>query len=227
MNTVLIVEDNDEIATLLGDYLSHFGWEPDFAHQGEIAIKLAAQQSYDAVILDIMLPGMDGLKTCRKLRQELGFAQPILMLTARDAVPDRIAGLDVGADDYVVKPFDCAEVLARLKALQRRASHWSSRRRLAVANLVLDAETRRAERDGHSLHLAPAEFRMLAALMKAAPRVVSRQALAEAAGSEDHPVDDHSLRTHLYNLRKSMEKHGDRLVFTVRGQGYQLDARER
>lgn len=223
MKTVLIVEDDAEIAGLLGDYLAHFDLEPDFASRGDRALELAEANDYDAIVLDLNLPGMDGLEVCRQLRERVGFAAPILMLTARDAIPDRIEGLGAGADDYVVKPFDCGEVLARLQAMQRRASHWQGAGVLRVGDLEMDVNSRSVRRAGRDIHVSPTEYTILKVLLKASPKLVRKDALIEQVWGEDGEVDAATLRTHIYNLRQAVDAGFEQAILhTLRGVGFQL-----
>lgn len=223
MRTVLIVEDDAEIAGLLGDYLAHFDLEPDFARRGDLALQLVEQNSYDAIVLDLNLPGIDGMEVCKKLREQVGYAAPILMLTARDAIPDRIEGLGVGADDYVVKPFDCGEVLARLQALARRADHWQGAGLLRVGDLEMDVNSRQVRRAGANVQLSPTEYEILKVLIKASPKLVRRDALVELVWGEGEEVDGATMRTHMYNLRQAIDADFSHpMLQTLRGIGYQL-----
>jgi DNA-binding response OmpR family regulator len=181
---------------------------------------------FDAIILDLMLPGLDGLEICRKYRTEAGGRKPILMLTARDTLEDKVAGLDAGADDYLVKPFELEELDARLRALLRRAGDSVAPQVLRVADLEFDTGTLEVRRSKRSLTLTPIGLKLLEALMKASPRVVSRRDLEREVWGDVVPDSD-ALRSHLYNLRKVIDKPFDRsLLHNVQGMGYRLAARD-
>ena len=222
MSLVLLIEDNHDIAAMVGDHLERAGYEVDYAADGITGLHLAVTQEVDVIVLDLMLPGMDGLDVCRKLRGEAAMTTPILMLTARDTLEDKVAGLDAGADDYLVKPFDLAELDARLRALLRRAGGELAAEVLRVADLELDTGTLEASRAGQRLNLTPIGMKLLTALLKAAPRVLSRRELERAVWGDIAPDSD-ALRSHLYNLRKIIDKPFDRpLLHTVPGLGYRL-----
>ena len=172
--SVLLIEDNRDIAEMVGSYLEVRGYELDYAADGVTGLHLAVVNDYDAIVLDLMLPGMDGLSVCRKLREEARRDTPLLMLTARDTQQDKISGLDAGADDYLVKPFDIRELEARLRALVRRRRGSIASDTLRVADLSLDTGTLEVQRGGQRLTLTPIALRMLTVLMRASPRVVSR-----------------------------------------------------
>ncbi len=207
---------------MVGDHLETEGFEVDYAADGLTGLHLAVTERFDAIILDLMLPGMDGLDLCRKLRGDAGKDTPILMLTARDTLEDKVAGLDAGADDYLVKPFEMDELDARLKAMLRRASGEMTSQNLRVADLTLNTGTYEIERAGKRLSLTPICLKLLMTLMKASPRVISRRDL-ERAVWDDFVPDSDALRSHLYNLRKVIDKPFDRpLLHTVQGLGYRL-----
>jgi DNA-binding response OmpR family regulator len=219
---ILLIEDHQDIAEMVGTYLEAKGYQLDFAADGITGLHLAVVNDYDAVILDLMLPGMDGLMLCRKLRSEARRAVPLLMLTARDTQQDKIAGLDAGADDYLVKPFDIRELEARVRALVRRGRGHVANELLRVGDLTLDTGTLEVERAGQRLALTPITLRMLAVLMRAAPRVVSRQELEREVWGDVLPDSD-TLRSHLYTLRKTIDKpFAHPLLHTVHGAGYRL-----
>ncbi len=222
MSLILLVEDNHDIAAMVGDHLEAAGYEVDYAADGLTGLHLAVTESFDAIILDLMLPGMDGMEICRKLRDDAGKDTPILMLTARDTLDDKVAGLDAGADDYLVKPFEMAELDARLNAMLRRATGEMTSQQLRVANLTLNTGTYEVERAGQDLTLTPICLKLLIALMKASPKVISRRDLERAVWDDIVPDSD-ALRSHLYNLRKVIDKPFDRpLLHTVQGLGYRL-----
>lgn len=218
---VLIVEDNQDIAANVGDFLAAHGYSCDFAMDGISALHLALTQDYDAIILDLMLPGMDGMTVCQKLRQEAGKSVPILMLTARDTLPDKLAGFEVGADDYLVKPFALPELLARLQAITRR--HTAAEQQvLRFLGVELDLGTCIAKRAGQVLSLNPACLKLLEKLLRAAPQVVRKRDLEKLLWQHE-PPDSDALRTHLYTLRRHLDKPFDQpLLQTVHGIGYRL-----
>jgi DNA-binding response OmpR family regulator len=222
---ILIVEDNADIVANLYAYLEPRGYILDCAANGYGGFALAAQHEYDALVLDIMLPGLDGLALCRKLRDELRNTTPVLMLTARDTLQDKVAGFDSGADDYLVKPFSLVELDARLKALVRRA-HGPDRQKsvLQVGDLEFDTATYQATRAGVPLALTRTGFKILACLMRASPKVVSRESLEAEVWGADRPDSD-ALRTHIHALRQAMDKpHAFAMLKTVQGIGYRLVA---
>jgi DNA-binding response OmpR family regulator len=177
---------------------------------------------YDAIVLDVMLPGMDGFTLCRRLREEARRDTPVLMLTALDALDDRIAGLEFGADDYVVKPFALRELEARLKALSRRAHGKTAQTVLRVADLEYDPALVRVRRGDRAIELPPIPLRLLDTLMRASPRVVKREELERAVWG-DQPPDSDALRAHMHVLRAGVEGAGEPvLIHTLRGIGYRL-----
>jgi DNA-binding response OmpR family regulator len=220
--SVLLIEDHRDIAEMVGAYLESRGYQLDYAADGVTGLHLAVVNDYDAIVLDLMLPGMDGLTLCRKLRGEARRDTPLLMLTARETAADKVAGLDAGADDYLVKPFDIRELEARLNALLRRARGHLATEVLQVADLTLDTGTLEVQRAGQRLSLTPIALKMLTELMRAAPRVVSRRELERAVWGEVMPDSD-TLRSHLYTLRKVIDRPFARpLLHTVHGAGYRL-----
>jgi DNA-binding response OmpR family regulator len=225
MALVLLIEDNHDIAAMVGDHLERSGHEVDYAADGVTGLHLAVTEEVDIILLDLMLPGIDGLEICRKLRREAARQTPILMLTARDTLQDKVAGLDAGADDYLVKPFELAELDARLRALLRRAGGDVAAEVLRVADLELDTGTLEVRRGGRTLSLTPIGLKLLTALMKTSPRVLSRRDLERAVWGDVAPDSD-ALRSHLYNLRKAIDKPFDKpLLHTVSGMGYRLALR--
>jgi DNA-binding response OmpR family regulator len=219
---VLVIEDNHDLAANLCEYLEERGHLVDAAEDGLTGLHLAVRNSYDTIVLDVILPGMNGITVCRKLREEAGKETPVLMLTARDSVEDRVTGLEAGADDYVVKPFSLREVDARLHALVRRASGKGQARRLEVADLSFDTGTLMIRRGARDIDLPPIPMRILEMLMKHSPRVVSRGDI-EAQIWGDSPPDSDALRAHMHVLRSSIDHPGERpLLQTVRGRGYRL-----
>lgn len=219
---ILLIEDHRDIAEMIGDYLKTRGFLVDYAADGITGLHLAVVEPHDVIVLDLRLPGLDGLALCRKLRAEARCDTPILMLTARDTQEDKITGLDAGADDYLVKPFDIRELEARINALLRRHRGAFSSECLQVGDLTLDTGTLEVARGGRRLTLTPIGLRMLLVLMRAAPRVISRRDLEHEVWG-DEPPDSDALRSHLYTLRKAIDKPFDRpLLHTVLGAGYRL-----
>lgn len=219
---VLIVEDNRNISEMVGEYLESRGFEVDYASDGLDGYRLAAENDYDVVVLDLMLPRMDGIEVCRKLRNEARKACPVLMLTARDTLQDKVTGLDAGADDYLVKPFAIQELEARVRALIRRERRQVSAEVLQVADLAFDPASLRATRGGRELQMSPIGLRLLAILMRESPKVVSRRDIEREIWGDALPDSD-TLRSHLYNLRKAIDRSFDRpLLHTVQSAGYRI-----
>lgn len=222
MPLVLLIEDNHDIAAMVCDHLESQDYEVDYAADGVTGLHLAVTGEFDAIILDLMLPGMDGLDLCRQYREKAGGGTPILMLTARDTLQDKVAGLDAGADDYLVKPFELEELDARLRALIRRAGGGFGGQVMRVGDLEFDTGTLQVKRQGKSITLTPIGMKLLMALMNASPRVLSRRALEREAWGDIAPDSD-ALRSHLYNLRKAIDKPFERpLLHNVPGMGYRL-----
>lgn len=219
---VLLVEDNRGISEMVGEFLERRGYSVDYAADGVTGLHLAVSNSYDVVVLDLMLPGMDGLDVCRKLRQEAKKATPVLMLTARDTLEDKVTGLDAGADDYLVKPFEVKELEARIRALIRRDRRQVSQEVLRVGDLVLDTATLRLTRAGKDLQVSPIGLKLLTILMRESPRVVSRRDIEREVWGDMLPDSD-TMRSHLYNLRKVIDKPFMKpLLHTIHSAGYRL-----
>jgi DNA-binding response OmpR family regulator len=218
---VLIVEDNRDICENIADYLEARGHITDFAHDGIGAMHLALTEPIDVIVLDLMLPSMDGLTFCRKLRLDARRETPVLMLTARDTLPDKLAGFDAGADDYLVKPFALQELHARLLSLHRR-SKTRTAQVLRVGDLTLDKQTLEIRRGQQKLSLNPACLKILERLMEASPAVVLRASLENLLWGDERPDSD-ALRSHLYKLRQAIDRPFDRpLLHTVHRIGYRL-----
>jgi DNA-binding response OmpR family regulator len=218
---VLIIEDNPDIAANLGDYLEDHGHTVDFAGDGVTGLHLAVVNNFDCIVLDLALPGMDGLEVCRKLRTEADKDTPILMLTARDRLEDKLAGFDTGADDYLVKPFELQEVEARLKVLAGRGRR-RSRRELTVGSLVYNLDTLSVRRGDQEIYLNPIGLKLLQCLMEASPNVVSRAELEMEVWGEEMPDSD-SLRVHIHSLRSAIDRpFGSNMIQTRHGIGYRL-----
>lgn len=219
---ILVIEDNPDLAANVCDFLTAKGHIVDAAGDGVTGLHLAVTQSYDAIVLDILLPGMDGLTVCRKFREEAQGTTPVLMLTARDALDDRVAGFECGADDYVLKPFALRELEARLKALARRGNSSLAGQVLRVADLEYDPGEVRLVRGGRRFSLPPIPLKILETLMRASPRVVKREQLERAVWG-DAPPDSDALRAHLYTVRAAVDAPGEvTLVHTLRGIGYRI-----
>jgi two-component system copper resistance phosphate regulon response regulator CusR len=219
---LLLVEDDPDAARVLAKGLREQGYAIDVAGDGDAAIVQASTTDYDAVLLDVMLPHTDGFAACRTIR-ESGSAVPILMLTARDAVESRIEGLDCGADDYLVKPFDFGELLARLRALIRRGSHPILPDRLSAGSLVLDTRARRAWVDAREVSLTAKEYALLEFLVRRAGHVVGRGEIAEHVWDEHYDPLSNVVDVYVQRLRRKIDRPGaDSFIRTRRGEGYQL-----
>ena len=219
---ILLVEDNRNISEMVGEYLEVRGFGVDYASDGLDGFRLATDNSYDAIVLDLMLPRMDGLEVCRKLRAESKKATPVLMLTARDTLDDKVSGLSAGADDYLVKPFALQELEARVRALIRRERRQVSAEILKVGDLTYDTASLRVTRDGQELQLSPIGLRLLAILMRESPKVISRRDIEREIWGDGLPDSD-TLRSHLYNLRKTLDRGFDQpLLHTVQSAGYRI-----
>lgn len=219
---LLLVEDNRNIAEMVIEYLERKGFGVDYAADGQDGFRLALENSYDVIVLDLMLPRMDGVEVCRRLRNEAKRSTPVLMLTARDTLDDKVTGLDAGADDYLVKPFAIQELEARVRALIRRERRQVSAEVLKIADLVLDTASLRVTRAGQELQLSPIGLRLLAILMRESPRVVSRRDIEREIWGDGLPDSD-TLRSHLYNLRKAIDRpFGKQLLHTVQSAGYRI-----
>lgn len=222
MPLILLIEDNHDIAAMVGEHLELSGYDVDYAADGITGLHLAVTEQFDAIILDLMLPGMDGMDICRKLRNEANNTTPILMLTARDTLADKVAGLDAGADDYLVKPFELEELDARLRAMLRRSGGDVAAELLKVGELQVNTGTLEVHRDGQLISLTPIGLKLLVALIKASPKVLNRRALEREVWGEIAPDSD-ALRSHLYNLRKAIDKPFDQpMLHNIPGMGYKL-----
>ena len=224
MYKILIIEDNPDIVANVYAFFEAQGYELDNAHNGISGLALAVANRYDVILLDVMLPGMNGTKLCQTLRTEHHNKTPIIMLTARDTISDKVIGFDSGADDYVVKPFSLVELDARIKALIRRDQNEHFPHLLQVGDLQLDAERHTATRAGQPLRLTPTGFTILQLLMNAAPNVVTKAEIEDKVWGRDIPDSD-ALRTHVHTLRAQVDKpFAEPMIVTLAGIGYQLDA---
>ncbi|SDT88824.1 response regulator transcription factor [Halopseudomonas salegens] len=221
---ILVIEDNKDILANVLDYLELKGFSVDCAQDGVTGLHRAVSAHYDLIVLDIMLPGMDGYQVCKRLREDAGFATPIIMLTARDALDDRLQGLHSGADDYLVKPFALSELVARIYAILRR-SQGSSAQQLSVADLSYDLDTLQVRRAGQLLKLNRTGLKLLELLMRRSPAVLRREVLEEGLWGEELPQSD-SLRSQIHQLRQVIDKpFAAPLIHTVHGVGYCLAER--
>ncbi len=221
---LLIIEDNRSLVANIFEYFEARGHALDAAPDGVTGLHLATSERYDAIVLDWMLPRMDGAELLRRLRSESGSDVPVIMLTARDELPDKIAGFRAGADDYLTKPFALPELEVRLEALVARASGAGRKRVLEVGDLRFDLASLEASRAGRPLHLYPACRKLLQMLMQASPAVVERERL-EAALWGDEPPDADLLRSHMYELRRSVDSGFEqKMIQTVPRVGYRLAA---
>jgi DNA-binding response OmpR family regulator len=219
---ILVIEDHADILANLIDYLSMQGYTVDSARDGLSGLHRAVTESFDLIVLDIMLPGIDGLSLAQRLREDGKLHTPIIMLTARDALDDRLRGFKAGADDYLVKPFALTELGARIEAVLRRSQSGGKSRLLQVGDLCYDLDTLDVQRAGKSLKLNPITLKILAVLMQKSPHVVRRDALEESIWGDDFPDSD-SLRSHIHQLRQIIDKPFEKnLLHTVHGVGYRL-----
>jgi two-component system response regulator MprA len=226
---ILVVDDDPAVLSLMRRGLRYAGYEPVLVEDGERALAVALEDPPDLIILDLMLPGLDGLEVCRRLRSDSP-EPPVLMLTARDRVPDRVAGLDAGADDFLAKPFALDELLARIRALLRRTSTIDSPARegsLTFLDLVVDPLTRGVRRGERHLQLTAREYDLLELFMRRPRQVLSRQAIVEAVWGTSFLGNTNMIEVHIMRLRSKLEAAGEpRLLHTLRGAGYSLREHE-
>ncbi len=225
---ILVVEDDQRLGRLLRRVLTEERHAVDLAHSGERGLDLAQSGGYDLVILDLMLPDLDGVEVCRRMRAD-GIGTPVLMLTARGTVEDRVAGLNAGADDYLVKPFAMAELLARVGALLRRRDRApESPTLLQVADLTLDLLRREVRRDGRLIELTPKEFALLEYLMRNAGTALSRTQIIDHVWRYDLDAVSNVVDIYIHYLRDKIDRGGHHpLIKTVRGVGYKIEEQER
>lgn len=223
--SILVVEDHPTIARQIVEFLDGLRWHTDYAATGSLAIELASREEYDVVLLDLNLPDIDGVEVCRKIKEQASRNVPILMLTARDAFEDKARGFQVGADDYLTKPFDLRELALRCEALARRRQLHTSSQGLRVGRLTLLQRDRRALYDNEPLALTQAGFKILFLLCSAQPHAVSRSALIHELWGAD-PPDSDALKSHIYALRKQLESvSGTNMIATIPQLGYRLVTR--
>jgi two-component system response regulator CpxR len=218
---ILLVDDDAELCSLLGEFLKREGFDVECAHEGHLGLEKASQPAVNLVVLDVMLPGLDGFEILRRLRQHSKV--PVIMLTARGEDVDRIVGLELGADDYLPKPFNPRELAARIRAVLRRyeARAATGSPRLEMNGVTLDPGTREVMAGGKRVDLTTFEFDILEMLMRSAGRVLSRDALMENFYNRKATPFDRSIDMHISHLRKKLEN-GDMLIKTIRGVGYQF-----
>ena len=219
---VLVVDDEDAVRRALGRALELEGYVVEQASDGQEALERIGRSVPDVVVLDVLMPNIDGLETCRRLRA-LELSVPVLMLTARDAVSDRVEGLDAGADDYLVKPFALAELLARVRALLRRSENSAGTDVLTIGDLTVNLGTREVERAGRPIELTRTEFNLLELFMRNPRQVLTRSQIFERVWGYDFGASSNSLDVYIGYLRRKTESDGEeRVIQTVRGVGYAL-----
>jgi DNA-binding response OmpR family regulator len=219
---VLVVEDDERVARIVARGLSEAGNRVEMAHDGLEGLQRAGTGAYDIVILDILLPHMDGLTVCRQLRKQR-VRTPILMLTARDSVPDRVRGLDAGADDYLVKPFSMDELHARIRALVRRAAEEPDDQALHVGDLTLDLGARVARRGDRTIELTTKEFEVLEYLMRHRGQVLTKSQMSDHVWGYDAALTSNVVETYIHYLRNKIDRGYPRpLIRTIRGVGYSI-----
>ncbi|MGF1686426.1 response regulator transcription factor [Photobacterium japonica] len=220
---VLIVDDNHSVVETIADYLELEGITIDCAYHGEAAIARVAEQHYDVIIMDIMMPKMDGITAVTKMREEHYCQTPILFLTAKDSLDDKIAAFQAGGDDYLMKPFAMQELLLRLHALNNRGPRQDIGA-LTFADISMNTRTDEVTRDGRPIKLSRIQYKILKALLRKAPSIVSRQEVIEAVWGDESPSSD-ALRSHIYGLRNAIDKGFDHSrLETIHGQGYRIKA---
>lgn len=218
---ILIIEDNIDITNNISDFFEPQGYILDFATNGVHGLHLAISNTYDVIVLDLMLPGMDGITLCKKLREEAKVYTPVLMLTARDTLEDKIIGFESGADDYLVKPFALQELAARINVLANRGK-IVSHSRLQVSDLILDLGTLSVQRAGRPIALTKTCLSILKILMQASPNVVPREKIEDLIWGDMLPGSD-ALRSHIYTLRQKIDKpFSTDLIHTIQGIGYKI-----
>lgn len=220
--SILLIEDHQGLAETLLDMLESKDFVVDYANNGVQGLRQATQGNFDVIILDVMLPGLDGYEICRRLRADYHQDTPILMLTARDTLDDKLTGFAAGADDYLIKPFAMDELLARLDAMINRRKGRITPRQMRIDDLVLDPAAALVMHKGQTIHLSPTCFTILRILMRESPAVVPRQVIEEEVWGDDVPDSD-ALRSNIYTLRKQIDRpFGTHLIHTVKHRGYQL-----
>lgn len=220
--SVLLVEDNQDIASQIIEFLTDKGLVVDYAFSGKMALSLISEQTFDLVILDLMLPDIDGYQLCGQLKEASQSYLPVLMLTARDSLTDKIQGFEVGADDYLTKPFALEEVYMRTLALGRRVLLHQNKS-ISIGDLIVDVGQYKASRAGKELAMSRTDFAILKALVFASPNALSKRELNQKVWGDDTPDTD-ALRSHIYTLRNVVDKpFGKALIKTVHGIGFKID----
>lgn len=220
---MLIVEDQVDVAANIWDFFSARGYDVDHAADGMTGLRLAMNGEHDVVVLDLGLPRLDGLQLCQRLR-DAGQGVPVIMLTARDQLEDKLSGFEHGADDYLVKPFALRELEARVQVLARRSRPLAGQR-LVVQGLELDPLAHVAQREGRTIPLTPSQLRLLECLLRASPRVVGHDRLARVLWGDEEGASAAALHTHIHGLRSAVDRPFDRpLIHSVHGVGYRLGA---
>lgn len=218
---ILVIEDEKKVAGFLKNGLKEEGYEVDDAFDGQAGFDLAMENEYDMIILDLMLPGLDGITLCKKLKEQ-GNNTPILMLTAREAVKDRVIGLDAGADDYMTKPFAFEELLARVRVILRKRP-VTQELKLEIGDLVLDLITHKVKRGGDDIELTTKEYALLEFLMRNAGNIVTRTMIAEHVWDINFETFTNVIDVYINYLRNKIDRdHDEKLIHTVRGRGYVL-----
>lgn len=218
---ILLVEDNKDIAASVSEYLELKGIVCDFAYSGLSGLNQAVLHEYDLYILDVSMPGMSGLQLCKTLREDKQDIRPIIFLTARDTLEDKLAGFDSGADDYIVKPFELQELYVRIQAVVKRYQ-GKDKRVLTLGDLILNIDTGEVIRNNKVISLAPNIYKILLLLMSNSPNVVTRQQLEHELWGDESPDSD-SLRSHIYKLRQKIDKpFSVQLIHTVQGRGLRM-----
>lgn len=218
---ILLVEDNKDISASIAEYLELQGIICDFAYDGLSGLNQAVMNEYDLYILDVSMPGMSGLQMCKTLREDKNDTRPVIFLTARDTLQDKLAGFDSGADDYLVKPFELQELYVRIQAVASRY-YGKSKRTLKMADLIVNLDTQEVTREGREINLTANVFKLLVLLLQQSPNLVTRQQLEHEIWGDDAPDSD-SLRSHIYKLRQKIDKpFTEPLIHTVQGRGLRM-----
>jgi DNA-binding response OmpR family regulator len=219
---ILLIEDHEELAAQLGDFLASLGWYIDFSSTGQRGITLALEHEYDLIILDLNLPDIDGTEVCKEIKRKSQLNIPILMLTARDSFADKVKGFDIGADEYLTKPYDLRELALRCTVLTRRQELYQSNT-ISLGDLTLDLNENSATRENVSIPLNKTSFSILLMLAKAYPKPVSKSRIIHEIWGDTPPETD-SLKSHIYNLRTAIDKPFTKnIVKTIVNVGYKLD----
>ncbi len=218
---ILVIEDEPTIIEFLRTGLKYEGYEVIIAAEGKRGLDLAEKGNPDLIILDLMLPDIDGIKICKKLRME-GNNVPVIMLTAKTSVDDKVSGLDTGADDYITKPFSFDELVARIRALLRRSGHTTETAILEIEDIILDTVSMEVKKDGKTIHLTPTEFSLLELFMRHPKRVFTRETLLNRIFGYDFSGDTNIVDVHISHLRDKIQDKPPRLIRTIYGSGYSL-----